>query len=135
MWLEALDLLFSRLSAAIDLSKIVMIAGGGSGIGRTVALKLARRGAQIIIADRDEKGAETVTEEVSKLSSAEMTMAVSLDITSRESIAKALREAVLRFGGLDVVVNTAAIFPVADSEGKLSEDAWGKTFTINIWII
>ena len=122
-----------RMPPELEFSrKIVMIAGGGSGIGRAVALKLARRGAQIIIADRDEKGAETVTEEVSKISSAEMTMAVSLDITSRESIAKALREAVLRFGGLDVVVNTAAIFPVADSEGKLSEDAWGKTFTINI---
>ena len=101
--------------------KIVLVAGGGSGIGRAVALKLARRGAQIIIADRDEKGAETVTEEVSKISSAEMTMAVSLDITPRESIAKALRRSGAAFRRPDVVVNTAAIFPVADSEGKLSE--------------
>ncbi|HXR79134.1 MAG TPA: bifunctional rhamnulose-1-phosphate aldolase/short-chain dehydrogenase [Bryobacteraceae bacterium] len=121
-----------RMPPELEFSrKIAMIAGGGSGIGRAVALKLAKRGAQVVIADRDEKGAETVAEEVSKITSAEMTMAVSLDITSRESIAKALRETVLRFGGLDVLINTAAIFPVA-SNGKLGEDAWSKTFTINI---
>jgi rhamnose utilization protein RhaD (predicted bifunctional aldolase and dehydrogenase)/NAD(P)-dependent dehydrogenase (short-subunit alcohol dehydrogenase family) len=122
-----------RMPPELEFSrKIVMVAGGGSGIGRAAALKLARRGAQVIIADRDEKGAETVAEEVSRISSAEMTMAVSLDITSRESIAKALRETVLRFGGLDVLINTAAIFPVPSSDGKLAEDAWTKTFTINI---
>jgi rhamnose utilization protein RhaD (predicted bifunctional aldolase and dehydrogenase)/NAD(P)-dependent dehydrogenase (short-subunit alcohol dehydrogenase family) len=122
-----------RMPPELEFSrKIVMVVGGGSGIGRAAALKLARRGAQVIIADRDEKGAETVAEEVSRISSAEMTMAVSLDITSRESIAKALREAVLRFGGLDVLINTAAIFPVPSSDGKLAEDAWTKTFTINI---
>jgi NAD(P)-dependent dehydrogenase (short-subunit alcohol dehydrogenase family) len=122
-----------RMPPELEFSrKIVMVAGGGSGIGRAAALQLARRGAQVIIADRDEKGAETVAEEVSRISSAEMTMAVSLDITSRESIAKALRETVLRFGGLDVLINTAAIFPVPSSDGKLAEDAWTKTFTINI---
>jgi rhamnose utilization protein RhaD (predicted bifunctional aldolase and dehydrogenase)/NAD(P)-dependent dehydrogenase (short-subunit alcohol dehydrogenase family) len=112
--------------------KIILVAGGGSGIGRAVTLKLAQRGAHVLVADRDEKAAEAVAEEVAKISSAEMVLALSLDITSRESIAAALKKAVLRFGGLDGVINTAAIFPVPDAAGKLSPDMWAKTFEINI---
>ena len=59
-------------------------------------------------------------------------MSVNLDITSRDSIAAALRQVVLRFGGLDGLVNTAAIFPVPGPEGKISPEAWSKTFEINI---
>jgi rhamnose utilization protein RhaD (predicted bifunctional aldolase and dehydrogenase)/NAD(P)-dependent dehydrogenase (short-subunit alcohol dehydrogenase family) len=112
--------------------KIILVTGGGSGIGRAVALKLAKRGAHVIVADRDEKAAEAVSEEVSKISSAEVIMPAKLDITSRESIAAALKEAVLRFGGLDGVINTAAIFPVPGPDGKISPEVWSKTFEINI---
>jgi rhamnulose-1-phosphate aldolase/alcohol dehydrogenase len=122
-----------RMPAEQEFSrKIILVVGGGSGIGRAVALKLAHRGAHVLVADRDEKAAEAVAEEVAQISSAEMTLALSLDITSRESIAAALKQAVLRFGGLDGVVNTAAIFPVPDAAGKLSPEMWSKTFEINI---
>ena len=59
-------------------------------------------------------------------------MAVNLDITSRESIRKALRDVILRFGGLDGVINTAAIFATPGADGKLPEEMWSKTFEINI---
>jgi len=112
--------------------KIILVVGGGSGIGRAVALKLAQRGAHVLVADRDEKAADAVAEEVAKVSSAEMALALPLDITSRESIAAALKQAVLRFGGIDGIINTAAIFPVPDAAGKLSPEMWSKTFEINI---
>jgi rhamnose utilization protein RhaD (predicted bifunctional aldolase and dehydrogenase)/NAD(P)-dependent dehydrogenase (short-subunit alcohol dehydrogenase family) len=112
--------------------KIILVAGGGSGIGRAVALKLAGRGAHVIVADRDGKAAEAVAQEVAKITSAETVLAVRLDITSRASIAAALKEAVLRFGGLDGIVNTAAIFPVPGADGKIAPEVWGKTFEINI---
>jgi rhamnose utilization protein RhaD (predicted bifunctional aldolase and dehydrogenase)/NAD(P)-dependent dehydrogenase (short-subunit alcohol dehydrogenase family) len=112
--------------------KIILVVGGGSGIGRAVALKLAKRGAHVIVADRDEKAANAVADEVGKISSVEMVMSVYLDITSRESIAAALRETVLRFGGLDGLINTAAIFPVPGPDGKITPEVWSKTFEINI---
>ncbi|MGA8598370.1 MAG: bifunctional rhamnulose-1-phosphate aldolase/short-chain dehydrogenase [Bryobacteraceae bacterium] len=112
--------------------KIILVAGGGSGIGRAVALKLAKRGAHIIVADRDEKAAASVSDEVAKITSPEMVLSAFLDITSRESIAAALKEAVLRFGGLDGLINTAAIFPVPGSDGKIAPQVWNKTFEINI---
>jgi NAD(P)-dependent dehydrogenase (short-subunit alcohol dehydrogenase family) len=112
--------------------KIILVAGGGSGIGRAVALKLAQRGAHVVVADRDEKAGEAVTEQAAKMSSPEQVMAVSLDITSRESIRRALRDAILRFGGLDGIINTAAIFATPGPDGKLPEEMWSKTFDINI---
>src|SRR5262249_26273376 len=81
--------------------KVFVVVGGGSGIGRAVALRLAKRGAHVVVADRDQKGAEAVSDEVGKLTTAETVLAVNMDITSRESIAAALREAILRFGGID----------------------------------
>jgi rhamnose utilization protein RhaD (predicted bifunctional aldolase and dehydrogenase)/NAD(P)-dependent dehydrogenase (short-subunit alcohol dehydrogenase family) len=112
--------------------KVFVVVGGGSGIGRAVALRLAKRGAHVVIADRDQKGAEAVSDEVGKLTSAEMVLAVNMNITSRESIAAALRESILRFGGIDGVINTAAIFPVPGPDGKVDLSGWSKTFEINI---
>src|SRR6266478_1061986 len=52
--------------------------------------------------------------------------------SSRDSLAKAVRHTILEFGGIDLVVNTAAIYPVPGSEGELSEAQWAKTFLVNV---
>ena len=111
------EALFSR--------KIILVVGGGSGIGRAVALQLASRGAHVMVADRDTAGAA----ETASLATA--ACSCSIDLCSRASISAAIEETVLAFGGLDGVVNTAAIFPVAAS-GKLDEKAWALTLDINV---
>ena len=95
--------------------KIVVIVGGGSGIGREVALQVARGGGHVVVADQNWEAAESVAQEAAKLSHPEMVIWSSLNLTSRESIAAALRAAVLQFGGFDIVINTGAIFPIADT--------------------
>ncbi|MGC2660095.1 MAG: bifunctional rhamnulose-1-phosphate aldolase/short-chain dehydrogenase [Bryobacteraceae bacterium] len=112
--------------------KILVIIGGGSGIGREVALRLAKRGAHLCVADRDAKSAQGVADEAAAISSKEFAFAAAVDITNPESLAEAYKETVLRFGGIDGIVNTAAIFPVTGSDGKLSRDMWMRTFDINI---
>jgi NAD(P)-dependent dehydrogenase (short-subunit alcohol dehydrogenase family) len=106
--------------------------GGASGIGREVALLLARRGAQIVIADFDEPSANNVAQEASKLSTSESIVATPVDLSSPESLAAATRFTVSRFGGIDIIVNTAAIYPVPGADGELSEQQWAKTFLINV---
>ena len=59
-------------------------------------------------------------------------MAVAIDLTSRSSIASALRAVVRRFGGFDVLVNTAAIYPTPDPAVSASEDVWAKTLHVNV---
>jgi NAD(P)-dependent dehydrogenase (short-subunit alcohol dehydrogenase family) len=112
--------------------KIALVIGGASGIGREVALLLARRGAHVVVADFDQAGARKVAEESGAVGSNEFATSVPVDLSSSESLAEATRFTVLQFGGIDCVINTAAIYPVADAGGELSETQWSKTFVVNV---
>jgi NAD(P)-dependent dehydrogenase (short-subunit alcohol dehydrogenase family) len=77
------------------------------------------------------KAAEAVTAEIQKIIGKETAVAAAIDIRDRESIRQALRETVAVFGGLDIVVNTAAIFP-SSPDGQISDGQWGLTLDINV---
>jgi rhamnose utilization protein RhaD (predicted bifunctional aldolase and dehydrogenase)/NAD(P)-dependent dehydrogenase (short-subunit alcohol dehydrogenase family) len=122
-----------RMSAEAEFSrKIILIVGGGSGIGREVALLLARRGGHIVVADQNAESAGQVADEAISLSSSEVVAHTAVDLTSAESVAEAARFTVMQFGGLDAIVNTAAIFPVAQKDGQLTDAQWSKTFLLNV---
>jgi rhamnose utilization protein RhaD (predicted bifunctional aldolase and dehydrogenase)/NAD(P)-dependent dehydrogenase (short-subunit alcohol dehydrogenase family) len=111
--------------------KVVVVVGGGSGIGREVALQIARRGGHVVVADQNVASAGEVAGEAAALASKELVLATPLDLTSRESIASAFRATIARFGGIDVIVNTAAIYPTPPP-GTLAEDVWSKAMQINV---
>jgi NAD(P)-dependent dehydrogenase (short-subunit alcohol dehydrogenase family) len=111
--------------------KIAVVIGGASGIGREVALQIARRGGHVVIADMQAASAEEAAAEAAALSSKELVMAATLDLTSRQSIAAAFRATVERFGGIDIIVNTAAIYPTP-APGTPPEDTWSKTLHVNV---
>ncbi len=112
--------------------KIVLVIGGASGIGREVALLLARKGAHLVIADADQGGAQSVAAEVADVSSTDLVAHTAVDLSSAESLDEAAKFTVLQFGGIDGIVNTAAIFPVAGADGQLTESQWAKTFLVNV---
>ena len=70
-------------------------------------------------------------QEARKIGGKEAAVAVAIDIRDRDSIRKALREAIAAFGGLDIIVNTAAIFP-SSPDGKITDEQWGVTLDINV---
>ena len=122
-----------RMPPEADFSrKIVVVVGGASGVGRELAIVLARKGAHVVICDLDEAGASKTAEEATSVSSREVIAATTADLTSEESLQAAIKFAVAQFAGLDCVVNTAAIFPVAPSGVELSHEAWSKTFLLNV---
>ena len=122
-----------RMPAEAEFSrKIVLIVGGGSGIGREVALLLARNGAHVVVADAGGASAARVAEEAAAVSSLESVAAIEVDLSSADSLANAAAFTVLQFGGLDAIVNTAAIYPVADASGRLTDAQWSKTFLVNV---
>jgi NAD(P)-dependent dehydrogenase (short-subunit alcohol dehydrogenase family) len=121
-----------RMPPEKELSRqIALVVGGGSGIGREVALLAAERGAHVVIADRDFAGAERVAEEAKAIAGKEVALAVSVDIRSRDAIRAAMRGTVAAFGGLDILVNTAAIFP-SSPDGVITETQWALTLEINV---
>ncbi|WP_371554632.1 bifunctional aldolase/short-chain dehydrogenase [Streptomyces longwoodensis] len=87
-------------------TRVALVTGAGSGIGRAVAHRLAAEGACVVVADLNGENAGKVAEE---LGGADRAVAVSVDVTDEEQIAAAFRAALLAFGGVDLVVNNAGI--------------------------
>jgi NAD(P)-dependent dehydrogenase (short-subunit alcohol dehydrogenase family) len=110
--------------------RMVVVVGGGSGIGREAAILAAQRGAHVIIADYNLNAAKDVTSEITALGSRDQ-IAVEMDIRDRASIRFALEEAVIAFGGFDVVLNTAAVF-LSSAEGLASDEQWTSTLAVNV---
>jgi rhamnose utilization protein RhaD (predicted bifunctional aldolase and dehydrogenase)/NAD(P)-dependent dehydrogenase (short-subunit alcohol dehydrogenase family) len=111
--------------------RIALIVGGGSGIGREVALLAAERGAHIMIADRDVKGAEAVAEEARAIAGKEAVGWTAIDIRDRKTIKAALDATIQQFGGLDILINTAALFP-SSPDGAISDAQWALTLEVNV---
>ena len=121
-----------RQPAEKQLSRqIALIVGGGSGIGREVALLAAERGAHVMVADRDLAGAQRVAQEVAAIIGKEAVGSTAIDICERRTIKAALDATVKRFGGLDLLINTAAIFP-SSPDGVVSDAMWGVTLEVNV---
>ena len=112
--------------------RIALVIGGASGIGREAALLLARKGAHIVVADFDHSGAEKVAAEAAAVSSEESVAFTRVDLGTAESLAESIRFTIAKFGGTDIVINTAAIYPVPRADGELSEAQWARTFSVNV---
>jgi rhamnose utilization protein RhaD (predicted bifunctional aldolase and dehydrogenase)/NAD(P)-dependent dehydrogenase (short-subunit alcohol dehydrogenase family) len=111
--------------------RVALIVGGGSGIGREVALLAAERGAHVMVADRDVKGAEAVAEETKAIAGKEAVGWTSIDIRDRKAIKAALDATIKQFGGIDILINTAALFP-SSADGLISDAQWALTLEVNV---
>ena len=86
--------------------RIALVTGGGSGIGRATAQRLAADGACVVVADRDGESARTVA---TGLGSPDVAAAVTADVTDEAAVADAFAAAALAFGGVDLIVNNAGL--------------------------
>ena len=87
-------------------TRVALVTGAGSGIGRAIAQRLVAEGACVVVADLNAESAAGVAEE---LGGPDKAVAVTVDVTSEEQIAAAFQAAALAFGGVDLIVNNAGI--------------------------
>ena len=121
-----------RQPAAKELSgRILLVVGGASGIGREVVLMAAERGAHIVVADREQAAAETVAKEAQAIAGREAAVAARIDIRDRGAIQSALDATIAAFGGIDILINTAALFP-SSPDGIISDAQWALTLEVNV---
>ena len=121
-----------RQPAEKELSRyVVLVVGGGSGIGRATALLAAERGAHVAVADRDREAAQSVADAAKPKAGREAAVAVAVDIQKRGAIREAIHDVVAAYGGIDIVVNTAALFP-SSADGKITDQQWAQTLDINV---
>jgi len=109
--------------------KVALITGGGTGIGRAIALAFAREGASVAVAGRRVEKLKEVLKEIEKLGS--KATAVECDVTRAKDAERAVRETAKKFGKLNVLVNNAGILSVATVE-KVSEEEWDRVMTVNL---
>lgn len=87
-------------------TRIALVTGAASGIGKAIATRLAAEGACVVIADLNLENAEKVAEE---LGGPDVAIGIQADVTNPEQVQQAINAAVLAFGGLDLVVNNAGL--------------------------
>lgn len=108
--------------------KIAIVTGGGRGIGRAIALRLAREGASVAVADLNETNAAGVAQEIVKTGG--NAFAFRVDVTRKTDVEQMVRETVSRFGRLDILVNNAgisAVAPLLDTD----EATWDALMNVN----
>jgi rhamnulose-1-phosphate aldolase/alcohol dehydrogenase len=96
-------------------TRVALVTGAGSGIGRAIAHRLAAEGACVVVADRDADNAAKVAAEIG---TADVAVAVTVDVTDESAVAAAFAATARAFGGVDLVVNNAGLSiskPLADT--------------------
>jgi NAD(P)-dependent dehydrogenase (short-subunit alcohol dehydrogenase family) len=111
-------------------NRAAFVTGGGHGIGRAIALRLAQEGASIIVADIDQPAAESVADEVRHDDGNAITLLC--DVTQRSSVDAAIAGAVERFGHLDILVNTAGGDYAEPPFEETSDDVWHRKIDLNL---
>ena len=109
--------------------RIALVTGSAGGIGKAIAKKFASEGACVIINDINEERLQTATAEFVQLYGKDAAAAVLLDVTNVETISKAMEQAALAFGGVDIIVNNAGI-SISKTIADHGIEDWDKLYDI-----
>jgi rhamnulose-1-phosphate aldolase/alcohol dehydrogenase len=124
--------------------QIIAVVGAGSGIGREVALRLAKEGAHVVCVDRDAAGVQATAKAIadkhgvgigvagSGISNCGPAIGLQADMTDRAGMRAMFDQLALAYGGLDAVAITAGIFVPPDTAGRIADEMWARTFAINV---
>lgn len=106
-----------------------VITGGAQGLGKAIALRLAEAGADILIGDVNaDRALEAATEIANRFPV--RTLGLGMDVTDAESVRLGALEAVESFGGIDIWVNNAGIFPSVPVL-ETTDSMWEQVFAVN----
>jgi NAD(P)-dependent dehydrogenase (short-subunit alcohol dehydrogenase family) len=106
-----------------------LITGGGTGMGRAIALAFAREGAKVAVAARRREKLDAVVQEIEAAGGAGL--AVDCDVTRGADAERAVRQAAEKFGRLNILVNNAGVLRVSTVEGIAEED-WDHLMAVNV---
>ena len=109
--------------------KVAIVTGAGRGIGRGIALMLARDGAKVVVSDLNHEDCLSVVAELEKQGT--QALAVQCDVSQKEAVDKLMAEATAKFGALDILVNNAGIYPFKPFL-EMSESEWDKVINVNL---
>jgi NAD(P)-dependent dehydrogenase (short-subunit alcohol dehydrogenase family) len=110
--------------------KIAIITGGGGGIGRATALRFARKGAKVVISDREVTAGQETARQIEEQGG--QALFIKADATQPEEVERLVASTAAQYGGLDIQFNNAG---VGNSEVKLTDmslEEWERVVSINL---
>ena len=108
--------------------KVAIVTGAGQGIGRAIALVLAKNGAKVVVADIADKRLKIV-KEIEAMGS--QGLAVKCDVSNRAEVEGMVEKALAKFGRIDILVNNAGIYPFKPFV-DMNEKDWDKVLEVNL---
>jgi len=109
--------------------KITIVTGSARGIGKAIALELAKEGANLVINDIDQKGIDETVEEIKMLD--RKCVGIVADISNEAQVDGMVKKVIEKWGRIDILVNNAGVFEVCPFL-QISESAWNKIIDINL---
>jgi 3-oxoacyl-[acyl-carrier protein] reductase len=120
--------------------RVAIVTGGGHGIGKAYAQRLADEGAHVVVVDIDGPAAQAVAAHLTETGSPKA-LGLKVDVTSESDLAEMVKQIVDAFGRIDILVNNAAMFATVPMSrlpfDQLSPEEWDKLMNINlkgIWL-
>ncbi len=114
------------MTGSLD-KKTAIITGAGSGFGEAMARKFVREGANVVVVDRDAAGAKRVAGELGT-----QALAVEADIASESGVTEAVRQAIMQFGRVDILINNAGIGHKPQPAENVQPDEFDRIVGVNI---
>ena len=109
--------------------KTAIVMGGGSGIGRATALALASHGAAVAVGDLEAERVEGVVQEIQE--TGQQALGSVVDVTQRKQVKEMVRLTLEAFERIDILVNSAGIFPQATVQ-DMAEEEWDQVIAVNL---
>lgn len=124
------DVSATRVADLLSLTgRQAVVTGGGQGLGKAIAFRLAEAGANVLIGDINAEQARAAAGEIAERFSVRA-LGVAMDVTDSESVRAGASDASEEFGGIDIWVNNAGIFPSVPVL-QTPDTTWEQVFAVN----
>lgn len=110
-------------------NRVALVTGAGQGIGEAIALRLAKDGLAVAVADFNQETARQVAEKINQQGG--KAIALKVDVSQRDQVMDAVEEARRTLGGFDVIVNNAGIAP-STPIAEITEEVVDKVYNVNV---
>ncbi len=111
-------------------AKSAIVTGAGSGIGKSIALKLSEHGAHILAVDIDLKSAENTAYQI--INSGGNAIPVKVDVSNKKQVIEMKERVLKEYGSVDILVNNAGIVSAVTPTEDLPEEDWDRVISINL---
>jgi 3-oxoacyl-[acyl-carrier protein] reductase len=110
--------------------KTTIVTGGASGMGRASSILFAKEGANVVVADRDAKGANETVDSI--LNDGGKAVFSPCDVTAQDQIIATVRKAVDEYGGLDILFNIAGRPQMTQKYEEITDEEWQGIYDVNV---